>query len=265
MRNRLQAPYIFQSHPVLQGAKTLLDLQTEGWGVNGMAGLLYRPTSQVSIGMSYQSPTSLSSRGDASGNVGVQFQNLGGPFASAQPDFRYDAEVEQKFPQIVSMGVSWQLHPRVRTVAQLDWLNWSSAFDDLKIHLTHGSNPDINGVLGTGSLDDTVPLKWKDRFVLRTGLEFQACDSIALRAGYVFGNTPVPASTVTPLTAVINEHTLTGGLGYKRGRYSVDLAYQYQLPSTLSIVTSNLKSGEYSNSSTQVDIHLFALTAGLVF
>jgi len=54
-------------------------------------------------------------------------------------------------------------------------------------------------------------------------------------------------------------------VGWHRGRYSVDLAYQWDLPAQRNVGTSGLQAGEYSNSSTQVGIHWLALTAGMKF
>lgn len=262
-QNQLHAPYIFQTYPALQGFKTLLDLKTDGFGVNGTFGFLFRPSDKVSLGLSYQTPTRVRSKGDANGNASVQLANMG--LGGAQPDFHYDAEVQNVFPQIVSAGLSWQVHPHVRTIFQVDWINWADAFDELEIYLNNGSNPDINGVLGTANIYDVVPLKWEDQFVYRVGVEFQATDAIALRAGYTYGNSPVPDGTLTPMTAAIMEHKIGAGAGWKNDRYSVDIAYQYSLPSSQRVGTSGLRAGEYSNSRTEVQVHTIALTVGVNF
>lgn len=262
-RNRLHAPYIFQTYPGLQGFKTLLDLKTEGFGVNGNFGLLYRPCEKISLGLSYQTSTHINSDGDASGNAGVQLDNIFGP--GVQPDFHYDAEVDNVLPQMVSAGLSWQVTDRVRGLFQVDWINWADSFDELVIRLNNGSNNDINSVVGTTDIYDVVPLRWEDQFVYRLGVEFQATDSIALRAGYTYGKSPVPDSSLTPLTAAIMEHKLGGGVGWKIDRYFVDAAYQYSLPADQRVGTSALQAGEYSNSRTEVSVHTVALTFGMNF
>lgn len=262
-RNQLHAPYIFQTYPALQGFKTLLDLKTDGFGANGTFGLLYRPNEKLSIGLSYQTPTHVNSDGDANGNAGVQLANLG--LGAAQPDFHYDAEVDNVFPQMVSAGLSWQVADRFRCLFQVDWINWADSFDELVIRLNQGSNNDINGVLGTANIYDVVPLRWEDQFVYRIGVEFQATEAIALRAGYTYGQSPVPANTLTPLTAAIMEHKLGGGLGWKQDRYFVDVAYQYSLPTAQHVGASYLQAGEYANSRTEVGVHALALTVGWNF
>ncbi len=263
--NALKAPYVFQSHPVLKGFKTLLDLETSGVGFNGNVGVIYRPLDSLTLSLSYQTETSVDSKGSASGNAGTQLTNLGGPFASVRPDFRYDALVANVFPQSVSGGISWQADRRWRLAVQVDWINWSDAFDKLPIHLTSGNNADLNGFLGTNAIDDTVPLHWRDRVVFRTGVEFKVTQELTLRAGYAFGDSPVPTETLLPLTAAIARHTVSTGLEWRHGHFSVAGAYQYDLPTAMTAAVSGLQAGEYSNSRTEVGIHWFGLTTGYRF
>ena len=260
-QNALKTPYIFQTQPTLKGAKTLLDLNTDGFGWDGQVGVLFRANDKLQFGVTYRTSSRVDSRGSASGNVGAQFGFPG----NTNYNFNYDAQVVNHFPQMVTVGTSWKFHPKWRLALQLDWINWGGAFGQLPVSLSNGNNGAINGIVGSSSLQDGVPLNWKDEFVYRGGLEYNLNDNWILRGGYAHGNSPVPDSTLTPLTAVIMENTLTAGVGWHRGRYNVDLAYQWDLPAQRNVGTSGLQAGEYSNSSTQVGIHWLALTAGVKF
>ena len=264
-RNQLEAPYVFQSHPVLRGFKTLLDLETEGWGANAGAGVIYRANERLQFGLSYRSTTSFETEGTAEGNAGEQLRSLGGAFAGVRPDFRYDARVSTALPQSVSAGVSWRATDSLRLVAQVDWLEWSAAFERLDVTLTGGNNADLNGFLGSDRIDDTVPLEWKDRFVYRAGAEFEVSEDWVLRAGYAYGESPVTGSTLTPMSAAILEHTLTAGVGWQRGSLGIGLAYQYAFGGGVEVGTSGLRSGEYSASETDLNAHVFGLTASYGF
>lgn len=261
--NRLHSPYIFQTQPTLRSVKTLLDLETSGWGLNAQFGLLLRPRKDLQFGLTYKTRAVVNSEGDANGNAGVQLANLG--LGAARPDFHYDAEVVNAFPQMVSGGVSWQACPRVRLAAQLDWIDWSGSFDNLHVKLKNGNNTDLNGLVGSENMEDFVPLNWKDQLVVRLGGEFSATDSIQLRAGYSYGRSPVPDGTLTPLTAVIMEHSISTGAGWQYGRWTVDVAYQWSLPNTQRVGTSDLLAGEYDNSATRIGVHWFGLTTGVKF
>lgn len=262
-QNNLQAPYTFQNlspNPnSLNGAKTLLDLETSGYGWNAQAGVLFRATTNLQFGLSYTSPSQVNTSGDAAGDPYAQFGTSPGQLA-----FHYDAEVRNKFPQEASLGTSWQFHPQWRLALQLDWINWSAAFKSLPVDLSNGSNPGVNAALGA-NVSDSIPMNWHDEFVYRVGLEYAVTEHLSLRGGYCYGHSPVPDSTLTPLTAAIIENTVTAGIGYHWKRFAVDLAYQYDLPAKQNVSTSDLLSGEYSNSSTEVQIHWIALTTSIRF
>jgi long-chain fatty acid transport protein len=252
-QNELVTPYVFQTTPGLQGAKTLLNLSTSGWGVNGQLGVMFRPIDTLQFGLSYTTKSTVDSHGSASGNAGVQ---LGVPSFP----FNYDAEVNNVFPQMVSGGASWKFLPNWRLALQLDWIDWAGAFSQLPVELSNGSNPGL-----PSSLSDKIPLEWKDEFVYRGGLEYSLTTNIDLRGGYSYGHSPVPNETLSPLTAAITENAVSAGLGWHWDRYHVDVAYEWDLPTQQSVGTSSLLSGEYSNSSVKVGIQWIALTAGIKF
>jgi long-chain fatty acid transport protein len=265
-KNELIAPYIFQNlqsgapgNSGLDGAKTLLDLHTSGLGWNAQVGIMWKPTPDLQVGVSYESATTIVSSGDATGDPSLQF---GAPQGTLP--FHYDANVTNTLPQQVRWGVSWKFHPQWRLALQMDWIDWSDAFSSLPLSFHNGSNPGVNAALGS-SFSESSPLNWKDEFVYRVGLEYNVTENLTLRAGYSYGSSPVPNSTLTPLTAAILEHTVTAGVGYHWKQFEVDVAYQYYLPATQNIGTSALLSGEYSNSSVTASAHEFAITTTVHF
>ncbi len=264
-KNQLATPYTFQNlspgvpgNSALDGAKTLLSLNTSGYGWNGIAGVIYRPNPNLQFGLSYESETHVTATGSASGDVGVQ---LG---AQGPVPFSYDASVRTILPQQVRFGGSWKFLPQWRLAGQIDWVDWKDSFHNLPLNFSNGSNPTVNLDLGS-SFGETVPLNWKSEFVYRTGIEFDPTENWALRMGYSYGASPVPSSTLTPMNAAIFENTFTCGIGYHWKQYSVDFAYQYDIPTTQTIGTSGLLSGDYSNSSIKVSAQTFALTGGIQF
>jgi long-chain fatty acid transport protein len=262
-RNRLNSPYILQSDPVLRSAKVLLDMQTEGWGWNGQFGLLWKPLDTLQLGLSYTLQSRIHSSGRAYVNANVQLDRLG--LGAADPDANFDAEVTNTFPQIVSAGVAWRAVPKLNVIGQVDWVNWAGSFDTLEVRLTHPDNADFRALLLGQQVHDDVPLNWRDQFVFRFGLEYEINPHWTARIGYRYGRDPVPAETLTPLNAAIPEHVLGVGVGYRAGRFSTDLAYQWQFAHRQSVGASQLLSGEYSNSSTEVSEQWLALTTTIEF
>jgi long-chain fatty acid transport protein len=267
-KNEMNGPYIFQNlqagaggpaNSGLDGAKTLLNLQTEGLGWNAQVGMIYRVTPDLQFGVSYESQTTVVSTGDAWGDPSLQFGHPQGTLP-----FHYDATVTNTLPQEVRAGGSWKFLPQWRLALQVDWIDWADAFHNLPLSLRNGSNPAVNAALGS-SFSESIPLDWKSEFVYRGGVEYDVTKNLTLRAGYCYGGDPVPNSTLTPLTAAIMKHTVTSGVGYHWKQYRVDLAYQYYFQATQDIGASGLRSGEYSNSSIQVSAQEFSLTTTVEF
>jgi long-chain fatty acid transport protein len=255
----LHAPFIFQSFAPLRGIKTLLDLETDdhdAW--NGDLGLLCKATDRVTLGLNFRTKTKITSTGTAAGNADVQLANAG--LGGARPDFLYTAKVETALPAMLTAGLHWRATDHLHLSAQLDWVNWSDSFDTLVIHLSEGNNADLNGLAGGSSLTDRIPLDWDDSLVVRLGVEYSPADRWWLRAGYAYGENPIPNRNLTPLNAAISEHSLSAGVGYRGDVYSVDLSWQYDLPHRENTGASNILDGEYSNTATKLAAHWLGFT-----
>lgn len=255
-RNRLESPYIFQQQPTLAGLKTLLDLQTDGYAPDGCLGVLIDAAEGLRIGAVYRSKLDFTSRGQASGDVRAQFDALGIDAAST---FAYDAEVNTRAPQAVTLGAAWTPAERFSLALQWEWLDWSAAMPDLPIFLTNGDNAAINGLLDSTSLNDRPLLEWSDRFVYRGGGEYGLSGRWFLRSGYSYSSPVAPDRTLTPLTADIVEHTLTSGVGYAGARHRLDLSYQWDRRKDRLVSDSALLGGEYDQTRLGVGIHWLTL------
>lgn len=262
-RNELAAPYTFQSQPVLAGFKTLLDLETEGYGANGDVAVHWKMTESVAMAFSYRTATHIHTRGTARGDVTRQLADAG--LTGVPGGFEYDAKVATRLPQKAAVGVTWQALKKLRVGGQAEWVDWSSAYDELEVRLDKGSNAAVNGTVGSRALQDNIALNWRDSVVLRLGVEYALTDTLSLRAGYAYGSNPVPTDTLLPMTAAISEHTLGLGLGYTNGRYQVDLAYQYDLPAFQESSAESIRGGEYKKSRVNLQSHWVGLTTRIAF
>jgi long-subunit fatty acid transport protein len=260
--NTLDAPYIFQSNPALAGLKTLLDLHTTGVGWNTSVGAIARPTNRIQFNVAWKSSTTVNSTGDASGNLAQQLAAVG---LAARPDFHYSASVRNVLPQSVLAGVSFRVDGRWIFAFQGNWVNWSNAFSSLPVSLSNGNNADINGLLGSNSIFDRIPVQWKDQFSIRGGVERLLTENVSLRAGYAHSNNPVPSSTLSPLTAAIMTDQLSTGIGYRHGRWRFDAAYAIDPTARESVGTSALLNGEYSNSTVRIGTQSVTLNTSVRF
>jgi long-subunit fatty acid transport protein len=255
--NTLDAPYIFQSQPVVAGLKTLLDLHSTGWGPNGGFGIVARPHKKLDFGVSYRTRTSITSHGGATGNIGAEFQTLGLNVPSA---FAYKSQVHVELPQSALLSAGWQASRSVRLSFQTDWVGWHGAFNNLPVTLTQGTNSTINSVVQSTTLKDTVPLDWKDQYTVRGAIERSFGENIVIGAGYLHGNDPVPNSTLSPLTAAIMQNGMSTGIGWHKGKVRFAASYGYDFTAKQQVANSALLYDEYSNSRTKIGTQAFTLT-----
>lgn len=193
-----------------------------GFGAGFQPGLVYRPSSRVTLGLTYVSPST------------IDYENL--------VDFDNDGSLDDftlESPPQFKIGAAGELLPdrRLRIAADLSWFQWSEA----------------RGYRDFG---------WRDSWLFGTSVEFQAVpDSLVLRAGYNYGPSPVrprdgfngagvPGNTakvqgksvptyyyeafrVISFPAIA-EHHLSIGLGWRVNEtWTVNLGYTHAFKNTL--------------------------------
>jgi long-subunit fatty acid transport protein len=255
-RNELNAPYIFQTQAPLVGLKTLLDVHASGTGWSGSIGAIARPHRRLTAGVAWRSQTTLTTHGTATGDAWAQFAALG---VGADSTFEYSAAVQNSFPSMLSAGAAWEASPRLRVAGQLERWGWHDAFSSLPITLTNGTNAVVNSLVGSATINEIVPLDWKDQLVRRIGAEFNCRPSILVRGGYAYSPSPVPTDTLTPMTAAHVEHTLGFGVGVVQGNPLLDVGYQWSPASERRVGATILQGSEYDGTSVAVGVQ------GLVF
>ena len=92
--------------------------------------------------------------------------------------------VKNVLPQTVLGNASWQASRHWMFAVQADWTNWHDSFVNLPVTLTNGSNATISSVVGSSTLQDVVPLRWKDQYGVHIGAERTLTENTVLRFGY---------------------------------------------------------------------------------
>jgi long-subunit fatty acid transport protein len=252
-RNQLQAPYIFQSHPLLAGLKVLVDLDADDVQLGTSLGLVFTPQGDWTFNLAWSPEVDFSADGDISGNLG----QLG---LGIEETFAYRARVETGKPATLILGASWQVAERLTLGVQFDRIEWSRTFRDLPIMLTEGSNDDLNAFLGENLINDVAPLNWRDQDSWHLGIQYQWQSGTLLRFGYEDSEVPVPSATVTPLTAALLERAITAGVSFQSGGRDIDLAYRYSDSDRLKVANSSLLGGEYNNTAQTLNLHTVNLS-----
>ncbi len=254
-RNELEAPYIFQSHPVLRGLKVLVDLSADDVAFTSVIGLTYAARPDVDFSVSYSLRSDFSADGNLVGNLG----QLG---LGIEETFTYAANVETALPAIFIAGLSWRANEQLTLGLQWDRVHWENSFATLPVRLTAGSNAELNAFLGEDVIFDTAPLLWEDQDSLHLGAEYLLTSGTTLRAGYERTEPPVPGRTFTPLTGAIFDRAYTLGAGFTLNNTRLDLAYRISTGDDIQVGNSALASGEYANTSQSLTLHSLVLSLG---
>lgn len=244
-----------------------LDLDGDGtaWGYN--LGVLLTPTENLKIGASYRSQFKLEID-DA--DVDLWGINSTIPFVPPVPPgftaadvfggttFHTAASTTINMPATLGLGVAY-IRDRLTLEVDLDWTFWST-FSTLAIDIR-----DNNGLLP----DATRPENWDDVMGVNIGAEYRVTDPLALRLGFRWDPTPVPAETMSPLLPDADRLFYCAGAGYKVRNWTFDLAYMYvdkrdrTVNNQVNVAPPLIGAG--FNGTWTADAHLVALDIGYRF
>jgi long-chain fatty acid transport protein len=263
------------------------------FGFNGKLGVAYAVSEQLTFGASYSAPVPLTYKGgsalmdmsaqlndafglavqgylaqnpgasaeEAQRAVAQQFGQMGIDLASGV-EAEYDLDVDLTFPQMVGLGVSFSPTAPLRLALDMEWIDWSSAFDQMSLKLSNGDNTNINRMLGNnGSLNIDFPMRWKDEMAIRIGGEFDLSNAVTVRAGYAFGDNPVPEESVFPVfPAIVKHHLMFGGSYEISSVLRIHGAYEMGLGEKCQASSQSIVADEFSNSVCELSEDIFHLS-----
>lgn len=270
-----------------------------GFGFGGNIGVYWAVTDKVSLGLSYTTPTRIYFKGNAKMDMTAQFNDAFGRAVQGvilqnpgmTPE-QAQAAVMQMFggmgidmskgvattfkntdanfdiPQKVAFGLGLKPIQKWTVGFDVEWIDWSSAFDKFPLKFKDGTNENINlmlnGDVNNGSFAYDFPLAWKDSFNFKFGVDYKVTKKTNLRAGFIHGQNPVPAKSVFAIFPAIVENHLTLGFGHKIGNIQFDVAYAHAFNKTEKAVsTGHLIGSEYNGSVDQLSENLIITTIGI--
>ncbi len=188
------------------------ELKMTGSSFTWNAGILYREKS-FSLGLNYRGAFDINYSGTVA--LSDEFNPLPGIIVIPTEG---TAKTTFEFPDILTAGVSFNLTSK---------LLWST---DLHIYFWHRYDVYTIEVSLPGPLVEEFQKQpnWKDSYCLRTGFQYQATDKLALRIGGFYDKAPQPAADMDPNLPDANRWAATGGIGYKMGKFVVNLTYHFE-------------------------------------
>lgn len=190
--------------------------KASGLQTNLRLGWWWRPLPRFSVGAIYQTETE-SNYDDA--EMWVDFSAH--PFLGQT--VKYTAEMNGfTFAAQAGLGFAYRANGKWILAFDIKRYFWDDAIDTILVTAT---DPDMPGAPPTVTLP--FVFDWKDQWVLALGTDFRVNDRLTLRAGYNYGENPVPDDTLTPLFPATPEHHYSMGMSWLKGATTYELAVEH--------------------------------------
>ena len=185
----------------------------DDWGYGFNLGAIYEFTPETRIGFAYRSEITHKLKGDIDMDVPSSMAGLESLFQ--------DQDIHGKItlPATASFHGYSKITERFALMADVTWTDWST-FDELVIHF---EGDDIAGNDRT-----TTTEKWDDTWRYSLGATFQATNTLLLRTGVAYDETPISDDYRTPRVPGEDRYWVSFGAGYQfTESITMDLAYAH--------------------------------------
>jgi long-chain fatty acid transport protein len=177
--------------PYSETSMVKLEGNTSNFGFN--AGIFYKPTDKISIGVDYRSQIMMKMEGgDATFTVPSALST------SVPATNKFDAELPM--PGNLDFGLAYAFNDKFTLAAEVNWIMWST-YESLDF--TFEESGDL--------LNSTNPREYKDTWIPRIGGQYKLNDMFTFRAGFYYDNSPANEKYFTPETVTLNTLAFTLG------------------------------------------------------
>lgn len=235
-------------NPELDGVLDVADATDSGFA--GNIGVLVKPSDSLQIGLTWRSGIDLDISGETTLTIPAMLTQLSGGLLQS---LEIDGSTTVALPQTVGAGVAFQPMDQLTLTGDFNWINWS-VYENL----------DFDFEPNVPYLPDTEgPRNWEDTFAVRVGAEYQVNDMYAVRAGYVFDQSPIPDDTLGPELPTGDRHGIAVGGGVTWRQMNIDFCYTHIFVEDRTVETSLRDSyvlGDYESSA-----NIFGISVGYAF
>jgi long-chain fatty acid transport protein len=185
----------------------LATLKGDSWAVGFNLGVMLQPLPGTRVGLTYRYGITQDLQGDTT------ITGLTGPLAAQNATFSASAGLN--LPSIVSLGLVQEVTPALTVQAGLQWFEWST-FDELRIQFADGRP------------DTVIPEGYRNTWTANIGAEYRWNDSLTLRTGFQFDETPTVDAFRNTSLPDGNRYWIALGASYSfSDRASIDAAYAH--------------------------------------
>lgn len=216
-------------------------LEGDDWAFGYTAGLLAEPVRGTRLGVAYRSEIEHRLEGDVDftdddAGIAATLRGLSGAFADS------DAQLDLETPATLSFGVHQDLGERFAVMAEATWTDWS-AFDELRVEFDNPAQP-----------DNVTSQEWDDAWFLALGATWKPVETLTLRVGVAYDQSPVPDRTRTPRVPDEDRYWLATGLSWQALPWlGLDAGYTHIFVENSDVDLSALDEGNQTRGSLRAD------------
>jgi long-chain fatty acid transport protein len=225
------------------------------WGYN--LGLLVEPLAGTRLGLAFRSGIDHTLRGTTdftldSAGIGSIIAGATGAFQDTRDTAAFDT------PAMVSVGLHQELGERFAVMGELAWTRWS-VFDELRVEFDNPAQP-----------PSVTEEKWNDVWFAAVGGTWRASDTLTLRAGIAYDQSPTTDKYRTPRIPDQDRSWVSLGLGWRpTGWLTLDasVSHLFVKDSDVDLKASDTGNGFRGNLEARYDnmIDLIALSGRVRF
>jgi long-chain fatty acid transport protein len=178
-------------------------LDGDGWATGFTLGAIGKPTSDLTLGLSYRSK--IDHTLDGSLNFGLNNTGFVGPLIRSATGLFEDTQATAKLPMpdVVSFGGREAFSDDWAGLFEVDWTNWS-LLRQLRIVAANPAQP-----------PDVTNLNWHDAWFGSLGMEHRLDERWAFRFGTAFDESPTSDATREPRVPDADRIWLAAGASYR--------------------------------------------------
>jgi long-chain fatty acid transport protein len=202
-------------HPVTGAVVDAASVRIDGrrdTAVGFNAGILARPIENLSVGVHYRAGVTQSYQGDADFSLlPTGSAALDAAVAGIIPAGTLPVRTSIRFPGVINVGAAYQ------------WGDWTFAGDVGFWQWTKFRQIALD-FEGREDLREVVVQDYADSAQIRVGAERRLGGNWAVRGGYLYDDSPAPATSLSPLLFDADRHGFTLGGSWQQGPWRVDAA-----------------------------------------
>lgn len=198
------------------------DFELDGWTVAGSLGVVYQPTEDTRIGLSWRSGSKQQVKGD--------HKMEGLPGGAAVYNGTYTGRSSPDLPQTFTLAAYHKIQ-KFGLSGTARWTGWSESFPRF---VMKSENPMF---ASAGGIAKNATYNWRNAWTLATGLDYYHSDNWTFRTGVAWDQSPAKRDTERTLRIPDTDRMwLSAGFSYIWESWQLDVGYAYMIGQTARIL-----------------------------